>query len=183
MIAVHVAQLLQAPVGTTRAYEFSEAVPILETEVGVRGPVQGRVKLTRTSHGILADVEYRAEVELECGRCLGPGRSTIEHQLSEEFLPTTNVFTGLPEEIVADLEEPRIGENHLLDVTDVIRQDIVLELPLQPRCRPDCPGLCSVCGQDLNEVDCGHAVDGSAPAEEEQLGRLGELLKSRMASD
>lgn len=181
MIAVHVAQLLQAPVGATREYQFSESVPEIEAELGVRGPIEGQVKLTRTTHGILADVKYRAELEQECSRCLGPARTTLENQLSQEYLPTTNVYTGLPVEVIADPDEPRIDPDHTLDVTEVIRQDIVVEQPLQPRCRPDCAGLCLVCGQNLNEVHCGHLAD-DVVEDTGELGRLGELLKRQLGS-
>ena len=176
MIAVHVAQLLQAPVGTTRSYEFSEAEPWLEDELGVRGPITGRVKLTRTTHGILAECSYRAELEQECGRCLSPARCVVESEFSSEFLPSIDVFTGLPQEIVADPEEPRIGPNHLLDLADEIRQDIVTSQPIQPLCREACAGLCPNCGQDLNVARC----DCERHEDAEPVGRLGELLKSKL---
>ena len=176
MVAVHVAQFLKAPVGTTRSFEFSQVEPELAAELGLQGPIEGAVKLVRTSHGILAECRYRAEIDQECGRCLGLARSVLESELSQEFLPSTNIFTGLPEELVADPEEPRIGEDHILDLTEVIRQDILVKQPLQPLCRPDCAGLCPVCGQNLNEVRCDHEEH----EESGQIGRLGELLKQKL---
>ena len=176
MIAVHVAQLLKAPVGTTRTYEFSETEPALEAELGVEGLIEGEVKLTRTSHGILVDCAYVARLNQECGRCLGPARTVIDNQFSQEFLPSIDIHTGLPDDLVADPDEPRIRPDHLVDLTEAIRQDIVVEQPLQPLCRPDCAGLCSVCGQNLNEAQCGHE-----PSDEgEGLSRLGELLETKL---
>ena len=122
------------------------------------------------------------DVEQECGRCLDPARSTITSEVSEEFLPSTNIVTGLPENVEADLEAPRVNANHELDVTDIIRQDIVVQQPLQPLCRPDCPGLCPDCGRELQTGACGCAEERPL-ADDEQLGRLGELLKARLASD
>lgn len=177
MVAVHVAQLLQAPVGTQRGVEFSEAQPEVADELALRGPLTGRAKLVRTTHGILVECTYRAEVERECARCLEIARPVIEGRFSQEFLPTTNVRTGLPEAVVADLDEPRIDPDHILDLDEVIRQDIVLEQPLRPLCRPDCAGLCPQCGQELNDAPCGHATGPT----EEGLGRLGELLKEKLS--
>ena len=178
MIGVHVAQLLKAPVGTTRSSDFSEDEPELGAEFGLRGPIVGLAKLTRTSHGILADVQYRAEITQECGRCLGIVENVVENRFSQEFLPTTNINTGLPEETPADPDEPRIGADHILDLTEAVRQDIVLEQPLQPHCQSDCAGLCEVCGVNLNETSCEHL---SQDREQEQpLGRLGELLKGKL---
>ena len=178
MIGVHVAQLLKAPVGTVRSDEFSESEPALQAELGLRGPIIGSVKLTRTSHGILADVRYRAEITQECGRCLGLAESVVENRFSQEFLPTTNINTGLPEDTPTDPDEPRIGADHVLELTETVRQDIVLEQPLQPHSRPNCAGQCEVCGANLNEVSCRHATEYEDA--EQPLGRLGELLKSKL---
>ncbi len=178
MIAVNVAQLLRAQVGTFRSYEFSEQEPDLSAELGLRSPIEGSVKLTRTPRGILAEVAYRVTVEQECGRCLEPARSRMESELSEEYLAMTNVATGQPlPGVVAAADEQVISPNHELDLTDVIRQDIVVQQPIQPLCRENCAGLCVTCGADLNQATCGHeteAIDDEVP-----LGRLGELLKQQ----
>jgi len=182
MIGVNVAQLLHAPVGTTRSYPLDEHEPDLAEELGLQTPIVGTLKLTRTSHGILAGVSYTVDVEQECGRCLDPARSSIKSEVSEEFLPSVNIATGMPENVETDLEAPRVNANHELDVTDIIRQDIVVQQPLQPLCRPDCPGLCPNCGIELQAGACSCASDAE-PADDNQLGRLGELLKARLASD
>lgn len=178
MIGVNVAQLLHAPVGTTRSYPLDEREPELTAELGLLTPITGTLKLTRTNHGILADVQYAVDLEQECGRCLDPARSTIESEVSEEFLPSINIATGLPEFVEADLEAPRVNPNHELDVTELIRQDIVLQQPLQPLCRPDCPGLCPSCGIELHSSAC--ACDDDGAPSSEHLGRLGELLKAQL---
>ena len=181
MIGVNVAQLLHAPVGTTRSYPLDEHEPELAEELGLMTPVVGTLKLTRTSHGILADVSYTVDVEQECGRCLDPARSTIKSEVSEEFLPSLNIVTGLPETMDADPDEPRVSANHELDVTDIIRQDIVVQSPLQPLCRSDCPGLCPSCGLELQLGPCGCSENAEAPSDD-QLGRLGQLLKAQLQS-
>jgi len=178
MIGVNVAQLLHAPVGTTRSYSLDEHEPALAEELGLLTPVVGTLKLTRTNHGILADVTYTVDLEQECGRCLDPARSHITSEVSEEYLPSINIATGLPEIVEADLETPRVNPNHELDVTDLIRQDIVLQQPLQPLCQPDCPGLCSSCGAELQRGAC--ACDENGVPSNEHLGRLGELLKAQL---
>jgi uncharacterized protein len=181
MIGVNVAQLLQAPVGTTRSYPLDEHEPDLAEELGLLTPIVGMLKLVRTNHGIVADVTYTVDVEQECGRCLDPARSTIESEVSEEFLPSLNVVTGLPETIEADLETSRVNTNHEIDVTDIIRQDIVIQQPLQPLCRPDCPGLCPDCGIELRTGACTCDTNGTL-ANNPELGRLGELLKAQLSS-
>lgn len=178
MIAVNVAQLLRAPVGTSRSYEIDEERPEFAEELNLTGPVVGSMKLTRTSQGILADVDYTVTLEQECGRCLEPAQTTIESQFSEEFLPSLNITTGLPETIDADPDEPRVNANHEVDLTESIRQDIVVQQPLQPLCRPDCPGLCESCGRELSSGACGCEIP-EIVSDTNQLSRLGELLKAQ----
>jgi len=84
----------------------------------------------------------------------------------------------MPENLDADPDVPLINANHEIDLTDLIRQDIVVQQPLQPLCRPDCPGLCQVCGLELQRGACACA---DTP-DDSQLGRLGELLKARLQS-
>ena len=183
MIAVNVAQLLRSQVGTFRSYDFSEHEPDLSGELGLRSPIEGRVKLTRTPRGVLADVAYRVTVEQECGRCLESARSEMESEFSEEYLAMTNVATGQPlPGVVAEADEQVISPNHELDLTDPIRQDIVVQQPIQPLCRDDCAGLCVTCGADLNQDARGHEHEHEPEArdDEQPLGRLGELLKQHL---
>jgi uncharacterized protein len=180
MIGVNVAQLLHAPVGTTRSYPLDEHEPELAQELNLTSPIVGTLKLTRTNYGILAEAHYTVEIEQECGRCLDPARSTIVSDLSEELLPTTSIVTGLPVNQNVDPDSPRINANHEVDLTDLIRQDIVVQSPLQPLCRPDCPGLCPNCGLELQAGPCGCSEDAEAASSGSQLGRLGELLKAQL---
>ncbi len=184
MIAVNVAQLLRTQVGTFRSHEFSETVPGLSEDVKTDSPIEGQVKLTRTPRGILADVEYRVEIEQECGRCLEPVRTDLVSELSEEYLATTNVATGQPLlGVTVEADEQVISANHVLDLTDVIRQDIVVQQPLQPLCRDDCAGLCMNCGADLNVAPCAHQSEHYVEPDEAPIGRLGELLQAKLSPE
>ncbi len=181
MIAVNVAQLLRAQVGTFRSYEFSEQEPDLSAELALRSPIEGRVKLTRTPRGILAEATYRVVLEQECGRCLEPARTELDSQFSEEYVALTNVVTGQPlVGVVAEADEQVISPNHEVDLTDVIRQDIVVQQPIQPLCRADCAGLCVTCGADLNQAGPDHQHEIEVDEDEQPIGRLGELLKQTL---
>jgi len=181
MIGVNVAQLLHAPVGTSRSYPLDEHEPDLARELNLQSPILGTLKLTRTNYGLFAEAHYTVELEQECGRCLDPARSTITSDLNEEILPSYNIVTGMPENQDADPDVTRINANHEVDLTDLIRQDIVVQSPLQPLCRPDCPGLCQNCGLELQTGACGCASDNES-SDDGQVGRLGELLKARLQS-
>jgi uncharacterized protein len=162
MIAVNVAQLLKLPVGTTRDFEFSEPPGELNEDVQLVAPIQGQARLMRTSRGILASARYQTAVQQECGRCLSPTVAEIEGTLEDEFTPRVDVLTGHPSAEPPESEELAIDEHHVLSLSEVIRQDILTRLPLQPLCEPDCPGLCPGCGRDLRSGRCECALEAAA---------------------
>src|SRR5439155_7077700 len=137
MIAFNVAQLLKEPPGTTRKLEFSEPAAEFDSAVELGAPVEGRVRLLRTSRGILASTEYRTSIRQECGRCLDPTVVEIRGVSEDEFQPRVDVTTGLRLLDQPESAELAIDERHVLDLTEVVRQDILTRLPLQPLCEPD----------------------------------------------
>jgi DUF177 domain-containing protein len=72
----------------------------------------------------------------------------------EEFLQTVDVITGLP--ISASQDDPAllIDGHHDLHLADLIRQYLLLAVPMHPLCREDCKGLCPQCGRNLNNGGC-----------------------------
>ena len=153
MIAVNVAQLLLSTQGATRRFAFEEEAAALD-EPAVVAPVRGDCTLMRTGHGILADCRFETALAQECARCVEPATSIVSGRLQEEFLPTVDVRTGAPLPSVADTDQFPIGDDHVLNLGEAIRQHVLLAAPLRPLCRPDCQGLCPACGQNLNEARC-----------------------------
>jgi uncharacterized protein len=155
MIAINVAQLLQLPPGTVRTLEFEDPLPEIAADVELVEPVKGRGQLIRTSRGILASVRYATRVQLACARCLEPAQTDVVGETSDEFMPSVDVSTGVPLPEQADSAELAIDDHHILDLTEVIRQDMLTRVPLQPLCTADCPGICPECGADLRIQRCG----------------------------
>lgn len=153
----NVAGLLKGPVGATREYDLEEHVlHHLTEDAELIRPVTGHVQLMRTQNGILVTGTLHTRVALTCSRCLEPAYYDLDVEVSEEFFPTVEVFTGasIDWERYTDDEALLIDAQHILDITEVVRQDLILALPMQPLCREDCQGLCPVCGQNLNEGAC-----------------------------
>jgi uncharacterized protein len=154
MIGINVAQLLKLPPGTVRTLDFDDPLPEITADIGLVEPVTGKAQLTRTSRGILAAVQYATRVQLECGRCLEPAQVDIAGDTADEFMPSVDVSTGVPLPEQADSAELVIDDHHILDLTEVIRQDLLTRVPLQPLCSEDCPGMCAQCGADLRIRAC-----------------------------
>lgn len=153
----NVAQLLKANVGSVQRVELDDAdeLDLRENEAKLAGPVEGHARLHRTNQGIFVDGTVRMPVELDCTRCLKSFTTTMEFPLREQFYPTIDVNTGEPLAAPADddLSFP-IDHNHILDLREAIRQNLVLALPVRTLCKEDCAGLCAQCGKDLNDGPC-----------------------------
>ena len=150
----NVAQLLQSTVGGTRRYEVEATVPSLNEEIALTRPITGGVQFTRTQQGILTQGHFQSAAELTCDRCLDRFASDIEFDVEEEFVPTVDVNTGRWLELEETDPALLINEHHLLDLKEVLRQAILLAVPMHPVCRSGCAGLCPRCGKNLNEGPC-----------------------------
>jgi uncharacterized protein len=159
MVSFNVSQLLLLPAGTVREFEFREPLPDPADELHLRGPISGHARLTRTSEGILAQSNYHARVVLECGRCLAEAIARVDGVLYEEFLPATDIRTGLPMPLPTGTEDDQllINEHHEIDLNEVLRQNILTNLPIQPLCERTCPGLCPTCGERRGPKHMAHA--------------------------
>ncbi len=99
-----------------------------------------------------------AEVVLECARCLKHYESEVHGKT--DFVICSEVRTTEEDDVIDDEDYVYpTGTDLRVDITEQVRQAIDLALPLKPLCSEDCQGLCSSCGQNLNEGDC--ACDGN----------------------
>ena len=95
-----------------------------------------------------------AEVQVECARCLVP--YGYEADGTTDFIATTaSLREQYRAEAVDDEEYVIFDPNELrADITDLVRETLLLELPMKPLCRDDCKGLCTHCGANLNDKPC-----------------------------
>ena len=168
----NVAQLLREDVGARRNYTFAEDALLLDDETTLR-QLDGKVRFTRTQTGVLADVDAHGVVEMPCIRCLNPSQQQIDLHFRDEFHSKIEVNTGVPLPAPPEEDPFYIDESHLVDLGEALREYALLELPMQPLCRPDCKGLCPVCGADLNAGDCGCKSD----EDDDRFAVLKSLLK------
>jgi uncharacterized protein len=151
MMLYNVAQLLKEPIGSTRSYNVEENFTSAER---FADSVYGFLRLLRTHQGVFATADLEVEVTLDCGRCLSTFPLPLTLSIEEEFFPLVDVNTGHRLPIPSGAEGTRIGADHVLDFTDVLRQCVITHVPMKPLCYPNCSGLCQQCGADLNQGDC-----------------------------
>jgi uncharacterized protein len=157
---INVAQLLKWPVGTTRTYPIDTDEPLMLDDTSALALTGGKVRLDRIDSGILARGDVDGSVELECGRCLEHFQAPVHVHFEEEFAPSIEVNTGAPLPPPEDELIFTINPNHVLDLSEAIRQNTIASLPIQPICKETCAGLCAVCGGNRNLDPCTCADDG-----------------------
>jgi uncharacterized protein len=168
--------------------DFEEEVQpgVIDLGTGVRQTTplrtSGRAELVEEHHGkhkIIKDIRLRgrlsAQLELQCARCLDPVPQKVDREFELLYRPL-GADAGRDELSVTDAEAEigyYQGEGILLE--DVLREQVLLALPLKLTCRDDCKGLCPHCGKNLNQEQCSCSVPADDPrwsALKEIRGRL-----------
>jgi uncharacterized protein len=149
------------------AEEFQPDVIDLGDEFHQRTPLKtsGHAEVVEEHHGkhkIVKDIRLRGSLatslELSCARCLEPVAQDVKRDFELLYRPL-GTDAGRDELSVTDAEAEigyYQGEGLLLE--DVLREQVLLALPLKVTCREDCKGLCPHCGANLNQDQCSCAV-------------------------
>ncbi len=131
-----------------------------------RGPFHVDAHLQKIERRVRVDAHGKAELTVPCGRCLGPVSIDlpVDFELTlvprEEYEEARRAGRDDNTGPVAGTFDPEAAEEDVytgkvIDLDPLVREQLVLSLPAYPVCRDDCKGLCTVCGTNLNERDCG----------------------------
>jgi uncharacterized protein len=149
-------ELGRRPGSMRRVHRMVDAPTGWELEL-VRVPAGAAVeldlRLESVMDGVLVSGVVAAPVAAECGRCLEPVNDTLTVDVQELFAY---------ERPAEDDEAPTL-DGDFLDISDLVRDAIVLAFPLNPVCADDCSGLCVGCGGRLAELDPDHSHDTLDP--------------------
>ncbi|MDP2730028.1 MAG: DUF177 domain-containing protein [Dehalococcoidales bacterium] len=147
---INVSQLLKSSIGSIRNYE---AEGTLDTD-GDSNMVRGEVQLMRTNRGILARGTLETEVKLTCSRCLSQFYCPLKLEIEEEYFPVADMAADTVPSLSEESGYFPIDEDNILDLTEAVRQYVLLAIPMKPLCHQDCAGLCLGCGVNLNQTAC-----------------------------
>jgi DUF177 domain-containing protein len=148
-LTVNVATLLGEPGGSVRDLAFDGLDLDLGDDFALARPADARFRLTRTNRGLLVDGDVLATLAETCSRCLRPIEVELDTEFEEEALQSVELATGAPLEHADEPEVARLTGHHEIELEPFVREAIVLAAPIAPLCRPDCPGLCPECGEEL----------------------------------
>ncbi len=144
---------LKQEVGLQASYRFECEIPRQpgDDTVVFAEPAKVEAVLTSTGDSILADVSAKATAGLRCGRCLEAFDLPVKTQFRVEFREGADSQ--------ADENEVVRYSGDYIDLSDEVRQNIMVLLPIKPLCDEACKGLCPRCGANLNTRQC--ACDSS----------------------
>lgn len=145
-LRINVGFLQNQPIGSYRDIHFEFPEIKLPPDLQLAN-FTGVVHISRTPQGLLFEGKFAAETELECVRCLEPYNQQLDTDFNEVFAYQTRNFTE------SGLLVPEDGN---IDLSPMIREYFMVALPIKPLCKPDCQGLCVVCGENLNLSTCEH---------------------------
>jgi uncharacterized protein len=147
-LRINIGFLQNQPVGTSREIHF-ETPDFKMADEFDPSELRGLIRVSRTPQGVLAQGVFNTTIKAECVRCLEefnkPLRTVFTELYSYHAHPTTDTSMVIPED----------GN---VDFAPLVREFLLLEVPIKLLCREDCLGLCSVCGENLNLITCEHQV-------------------------
>jgi uncharacterized protein len=145
-LRINIGFLQNQPVGTSREIHF-ETPDFKMADEYDPSELRGLIRVSRTPQGVLAQGVFNTTIKAECVRCLEefnkPLRTVFTELYSYHSHPTTDVSMVIPED----------GN---VDFAPLVREFLLLEVPIKLLCREDCFGLCSICGENLNLTTCEH---------------------------
>ncbi len=140
--------------GATRRHDVLGTIEGLATElvaVPDDAPLGGSLLLESVVEGIVVSGAITGTWNVRCARCLTERTQPFSVEVSELYVPAGTVDADDEDDDRYELTDESI------DLDQLVRDAVGVEMPFAPLCRPDCKGLCPICGGDRNEGECpGH---------------------------
>ena len=165
-------------ISDSRSARYEVWVPPAEIDLVLEeaqfvGEIHGHLQLSRRVEDVYVKGSFSASVEVACRCCIEPFAISISGDIEVQFCSTDAVA------IPSDPWQADTGERYYLgdtiDLSEEVRQSLILEIPNWPLCSEECKGFCPQCGENLNAVDCGCQIfeESSSP-----FAALADLLDS-----
>lgn len=135
------------------AAEAAEFVGLGE-EIGLLNPVTASLRVEKVGATVHIKGGIDTVVELSCSRCAKNYEYRVASRLDLDLNPLSGVSEEEKELQAGDLDV-EFYEDDIIDITNLLREQVLLQVPMKPLCSEDCLGLCPYCGQDMNEQTCG----------------------------
>lgn len=145
-MVIDVIDIMQSAEGEiSRKFEYlpSNDLIISLPESKFSAPVKVQATLWLEGRDVLAEISLKYQITTACVRCLEQTTCEISHNYSAKY-------SLHPE------EGEYLYKSGKIDLTASVNEELVISQPTVVYCKPECKGLCPICGANLNEGDCGH---------------------------
>jgi len=122
--------------------------------LGLDAPLRVRAKVSKAVDKFLVQGTIRGGIRVRCDRCLEPYHRDLESLFHLYLVAPGKGADGEEIELLDEDMEVDFIKGDTIDLSDIIREQIYLSLPMKSICKESCRGLCSVCGANLNESSC-----------------------------
>ncbi len=164
-LRLNVGFIAHQSVGYSREFSFAFPQILLRPDLRL-SELGGTSRVSRTPQGLLLQSVMHATLTSECVRCLSEFPLPLDIDFTElyAFSPRHITDSGL-----------LLPEDGHIDLEPLVREYMLLEIPISPLCKEDCKGLCLICGENLNEMTCNHETETGDP----RLAALKALLEDQ----
>lgn len=138
-----------------------------EQVLGLDGPLRVEVRIKRTGDKFILDGNLKGGVLVRCDRCLEPYHADLDsdlHLYLQTKPPAEKEGGDTEVELLDEDMEVEYIQRDELNLDEIVREQVFLSLPMKNICREGCKGLCSVCGVNLNQAECGCGKETGHPA-------------------
>ncbi len=117
-------------------------------------PATGRIDITRTGPEVHITGHVEVTIRQVCSRCLDDFSQTVHSEFDLLYLPAEALRGETSHELHRDEGTVGFYRNDQIDISDILREQILLNTPMKPLCSENCSGICPTCGKNLNEDSC-----------------------------
>ncbi len=152
----------EAP-GYSREFEYAASELRLDDDLVITD-FASNVRLQRTQRGLLIEVRASGHLSNQCVLCLDDFTQSLTSTFTELYAFDDRTTTE---------EELRVPDDNHIDLTPLVREYLLLDMPINPVCKPDCAGLCPTCGVNHNREQCNCQTEQIDP----RFAKLKDLLE------
>ena len=152
LLRLNVGFIVNQPIGYNRDFHFDFSNLHLAPDLDLT-TFHGIARIGHTPQGLLVIGKFTATTPTQCVRCLADLEQKLQIEFSElyAFSPRSVSESGLI-----------LPEDGNIDLEPIVREYLLIEIPISPLCSPECKGLCVICGEDLNQITCEHQAQKNA---------------------
>ena len=136
-------------------------LPITINDNAIRDTASARIKLLRFGKKILVDGTVKVVLSLKCSRCLNDFSCPVDLDFRDEYNPVDE--TAGKQELSGDDMDIGFYKGEEIDLAGIVKEQVLLQVPMKPLCENDCLGICLRCGTDKNVQPCNCKEDHIDP--------------------